>query len=330
MNQSAMDKPGKPFEPAWWLPGPHLQTLWAARVRRPVRPHTRRERLELPDGDFVDLDWSGDGQGAIVVILHGLEGSLESRYAAGLLKALAQRGWRGVLMYFRGCSGVCNRLPRGYHSGDTGDMAYLFQTLRRREPATPLAAVGYSLGGNALLKYLGETGTAALPDAAIAVSVPFLLEQSARRLERGFSRIYQRHLIDSLKHKIRLKFETMPCPLDLPPLHRLKTFHAFDDAVTAPLHGFSGADDYYSRASSRQYLGGIRKPTLILHALDDPFMYPRSVPSEEELPEVVSLELSRHGGHVGFVSGTIPWRPRYWLEERIPAWLEDKLGAAPP
>ena len=195
------------FKPAWWLPGPHLQTLWPNLLRHP-RIAVRRERLELPDGDFLDLDWSTGSSGPLVVILHGLEGSSRSPYAAGLLNALQRRGWRGVVMHARGCSGEPNRLPRGYHAGDTADLDYCVRELRRREPHTPLAVVGYSLGGSVLLNWLAETSVPRDIAAAVAVSVPFRLEDTAERLQRGFSRLYQRALLRSLYQRVMEAIES--------------------------------------------------------------------------------------------------------------------------
>src|SRR3990167_580396 len=178
---------GNQFKPAWWLPNSHLQTLWPAICRKRKKLSLQRERFELPDGDFIDLDWlKKDQSGPLVLILHGFEGSVESHYAAGILQTLNRKGWRGVFMHFRGCSGEHNRLPRGYHSGDTHDVRYVIQTIRKREPKTPIAAVGYSLGGNVLLKWLGETGEQNPLKAAIAISVPFELHKAAARIQQGF------------------------------------------------------------------------------------------------------------------------------------------------
>lgn len=314
------------FQPAWWLPGPHLQTLWPNLFRARLRLELRRERLELPDGDFLDLDWTVSPNGPLVLILHGLEGCSSSHYVAGILKALHAAGLRAVVMHFRGCSGEPNRLDRSYHSGETGDLHSVVQHLREREPATALAAVGYSLGGNVLLKWLGEQGESAPVAAAVAVSVPFNLHQAAWRLERGFSRIYQSVLLQSLQRSVQRKFRHRSAPFDLAAVSRLNSFRAFDGMVTAPLHGFRSTDDYYTHSSCRQYLKHIRIPTLILHALDDTFMTPDAVPTSPDLSQSVSLELSECGGHVGFVAGALPWRPRYWLEERIPAYLWSALS----
>ncbi|OOO02042.1 MAG: 2-succinyl-6-hydroxy-2,4-cyclohexadiene-1-carboxylate synthase [Chromatiales bacterium USCg_Taylor] len=313
------------FEPAWWLPGPHAQTLWGALCRGAAKLALRRERLEIRDGDFIDLDWHDQGAGPIVVILHGLEGSGQSRYARGLLAALGARGWRAVVMHFRGCSGLNNRLARSYHSGDTEDFSYLITTLRRRYRGARLAAVGFSLGGNVLLKFLGEAQDRAPLVAAVAVSVPFKLDNAAERLERGFSRTYQWWLLRSLRAKTRKKFTRLPSPIDLSRLDKLRSFWSFDHEVTAPLHGFTGVDDYYARSSSRQYLPGITVPTLIVHARDDPFMTPAAIPDANELSSSTRLELTARGGHNGFVAGAFPGRPYYWLDRRIPEFLAPYL-----
>jgi predicted alpha/beta-fold hydrolase len=293
-----------------------------------VRLTLARERLELPDGDFIDLDWTEGGPGSIVVLLHGLEGSARSSYATGLLSALRAQGWRGVLMYFRGCSGSLNRLPRAYHSGDTGDLAYLLATLRARHPKAKIAAVGFSLGGNVLLKYLGERRAEAQLCAAVAVGVPFVLADAADRLEHGFSRVYQLWLLRSLRRKVREKRRRGLSHIDLDRLDSLRSFWAFDDAVTAPLHGFAGADDYYTRSSSRQYLRGIAVPTLILHSADDPFMTSKAIPAAAELSPTTRLELSARGGHGAFVAGPLPGLHYYWLDRRIPEFLAPYLFSA--
>lgn len=314
------------FRPAWWLPSAHLQTLWPTLFRHRPRPATRRERLELPDGDFLDLDWVGGDRGPLVVLFHGLEGSLASPYIRGMLHVIERRGWRGVLMSFRGCSGEMNRLARSYHSGDTGDMAWLFEQLRRREPATPTAAIGYSLGGNALLKWLGEGRHASHPDLAVAVSVPFDLANAADRLQRGLSRLYQWWLLRSLRRSLRAKMAAGLVPESLADPDTLTDFWRFDDQVTAPLHGFRDVHDYYARCSSRRYLAGIEVPTLLLQARDDPFLDGDGLPGAAELPPAVRLELSDRGGHVGFIAAD-GLRSRYWLEQRIIEFLERAFAA---
>ncbi|MEO5703022.1 MAG: alpha/beta fold hydrolase, partial [Gammaproteobacteria bacterium] len=234
-------------------------------------------------------------------------------------------GWRGVFMHFRGCSGEPNRLARCYHAGETEDFAALVDTLRQREPHTPLAAVGFSLGGNVLLKWLGELGERAPLQAAVAVSVPFDLANSVQRINEGFSRAYQLRLVRGLRKSIQAKFNRIAAPPNLGNLRRLRSIREYDDNVTAPLHGFANADEYYSRSSSRQYLKNIRIPTLILHATDDPLMSAQAIPQTNELSSSTRLELSERGGHLGFVGGKYPWRPEYWLELRISEFLSTTL-----
>lgn len=313
------------FRPAWWLPGAHLQTIFASVFRRMPRVRTRRERVETPDGDFFDVDWcaSGPDTGPLVLILHGLEGSSRSRYAAGLMQRLARSGFRCAVLHFRGCSGEPNRRTIGYHSGWTEDLRWFLSVMADREPGTPVAAVGYSLGGNVLLKYLGESGDESRICTAVAVSVPFRLDLCADAINRGFSRAYQAFLLRSLKRNLGEKFSRIRSPLPLAPMHSARSFREFDDAATGPLHGFRGAADYYRESSSRQFLRHIKTPTLILHSKDDPFMTPAVIPADEELSLRVTLELSESGGHVGYVAGTIPFRPRYWLEERITRHMSD-------
>jgi len=307
------------FRPAWWLRQAHLQTLWPSLSRRNVALSTQRERVELPDGDFIDLDWSGPAAAPIVLILHGLEGGIDSRYARGLMQQLNQAGFRACLMHFRGCSGEPNRLPIAYHSGKTEDPAMIVEHLIQRHEQ-PFGALGVSLGGNVLLKWLGEMGDDSPFQRAAAMSVPFVLNDAARRLRHGLSRIYERYLISSLKRSFRGKFARMPCPIEVD-VGSLKTFHQFDDKVTAALHGFDGVEDYYARCSSRQFIPSIRTPTLILHARDDPFMFADTAPEAHELPEQVCLELTDHGGHVGFIAGDWPGRSVYWGERRLVQWL---------
>lgn len=309
------------FKPAWWCRNRHLQTLWPVFFRRRLRPKVRRERLELPDGDFIDLDWTLNANGPIVIILHGLEGSSHSHYARGLLDLLPRKGYRAVVMHFRGCSGEPNRLARAYHSGDTGDIDFLVRTLKAREPNTPLVTIGFSLGGNALLKWLSEQGSQAPVKCAVAVSVPFLLHQSTLHMQRGFARIYQWYLLKSLKRNLSRKAVNFDLPASSDEIRRMTNFYDFDDRITGPLHGFSGAMHYYTSSSSRQYLQKIQVPTLIIHAEDDPFMHAKVIPNADEISATITFDLHRHGGHVGFVYGRWPWKPRYWLEERILEWL---------
>lgn len=315
------------FIPAWWLRSPHLQTIWGSMLRIPLAVRTRRERLELPDDDFLDLDWlepSDDNpERPIVLILHGLGGDINSHYAKAILRSMQEQGWRAVFMHYRGCSGDHNRTHVSYHSGFTDDVEYVVSVLQRRFPKNPLAAVGYSLGGSILLNWLGKTGKENPLTAAVAVSVPFELNKAANRMLNGFSRLYQWHILKTLRQSISDKFETMDGPIDLNNIDGLKTFWEFDTFVTAPLHGFKDAGDYYEKASCRKVLPKIAKPTLILHAEDDPFMSPEVVPQTNELAMETTLELSKMGGHVGFITGTVPGSAEYWLDGRITQYLKE-------
>lgn len=315
------------FRPLSWLPGPHLPTIWASACRRLPALTPRHERFELADGDFVDLAWNQADAGPLVVVLHGLEGGIESRYARGILAALGAAGFRAVLMHFRGCSGEPNRLARAYHSGDTGDIAEVVRALAERDSEGVFALIGYSLGGNVVLKWLGECGAAAPVHTAVAISVPFDLAACADRLNTGFSRFYQRRLVRSMQDKYRRKFSAMPSPLRIDRLEELDTFWRYDDAVTAPLHGFDGVHDYYAQSSSRRYLRDIRVPTLILHARDDPFVPPAAIPTAAELGPPVTLELTPTGGHVGFIGTSSGDAAGYWLERRILEHLGEQRGA---
>jgi predicted alpha/beta-fold hydrolase len=309
------------FIPAWWLRGAHRQTLFPALCRRRRVPALTRERIELPDGDFIDLDWTQGGGEKIVLLLHGLEGSLESHYTGGLLSALALENYRAGLLYFRGCSGEPNRLARSYHSGETGDLDFAVRHILKHLPGKQLAVIGFSLGGNVLLKWLGEQADASPLHSAVAISVPFDLNSAALKLEHGLSRIYQHHLLEKLRNSVRKKAARHPPPYPPERLQELRTFRQFDDRITAPLHGFRDVDDYYTRSSSKQFLQDIHTPTLIIQAKDDPFLPAEALPVDSELGPSVTLELSNRGGHVGFVSGTNPPNPQYWLEQRILQFL---------
>lgn len=314
------------FEPAWWCRNTHLQTIVPNRLLPRPAVRFRRERVDLPDGDFVDIDWTVSNHGPIVLLLHGLQGSSRSHYAVRLARAFETNGWRAAVVHFRGCSGEPNRLPRSYHSGETADIAHVARLLQQREPSTPLAAVGVSLGGNVLLKWLGETGATSPLVAGVAISVPFLLARAADRLETGFARLYQWELLYSLTQALQEKRRHVALPQAMTSGRRFKCLRHFDDVVTAPLHGFRDSAHYYAECSSRQYLRGIRVPALLIQARDDPFMTPDVIPQPHELPPSVTLELHARGGHVGFLGGRWPWRPRYFLEERVPAFLRNYLS----
>ncbi len=295
--------------------------------------------MELPDGDFLDLDWASvpetDGAPApLVVLLHGLEGSARSSYALQAYRALGRRGVATVGLNFRGCSGEPNRLSRMYHSGETGDLRFVLRHLRERFPRRPLGALGFSVGGNVLLKYLGELGGgngSVAPAAAATVSVPFDLSLGADWIERGFSRTYRSFLVRKLHRKVRLKADRLRSLIDVDRVLATRTFREFDDLATAPVHGFAGAEDYYRRSSSSRFVERIRTPTLVIQSLDDPFLPPSGIPREElESNDSIELRLYGRGGHVGFVAGS-PWRPLFWAEETAAAFLAQRLlGASRP
>jgi predicted alpha/beta-fold hydrolase len=285
------------------------------------------------DGDFVDLDWldaPASPSAPLLLVLHGLEGSCRSHYVRGLLGLARAGGWRAVVLNFRSCSGEPNRLPRFYHSGDTDDLDAVARMLVAREPDVSIGAVGVSLGGNVLLKWLGEQGEAAPAGvrAAVGISVPFELEPCARALDRGFQKwVYTASFMRTFKQKIRAKVPVHGPFVDLAAVRRARTFAAYDRVVTAPLHGFADEVDYWRRASCAPYLPHVRRPALLISALDDPFVPPAALPERAALPPGVTLELTARGGHVGFVEGP-PWRTRSWAERRAMQFLRGVLDGA--
>jgi predicted alpha/beta-fold hydrolase len=321
----------KSFKPAWWLKNNHLQTIFARYIGRRREIDARKEIFELPDGDFLDCRWVGGNVGPIVVILHGLEGNIESHYAKGMMIKALEQGWRAVLVHFRSCGDDMNRLARGYHSGDTADLQEFMKYLQHKEPNTPMMAVGYSMGGNVLLKWLGESGVNNPLVAAVAVSVPFELHKAADSIGRSMGgRVYENYFLKPMKEKIELKMRMHPNELqyvDLSKLESIRSVREFDEYITAPMYGFKDVMDYYSKSSSRYFLEKIQVPTLIIHAKDDPFMTEDLIPNIDEISPLVSMEVYDRGGHVGFVSGWNPLRPQYWLEQRIPNFMQDQLVA---
>lgn len=309
------------FRPHPLLAGPHAQTIAPALLRPRPDVNFRQERMELPDGDFVDLGWLGEqhAEGPIAVLVHGLGGGFDSKYVRGLGWRLVAAGWRVCALQLRGGGIEPNRLPRAYHHGDTADLRQLWHRLRTREPRSFIGTVGWSLGGNVTLKALGEEGAQAPVDVAFAVSVPFRLHECAEHLRRGLTRLYQSRLLAACKDMVRRKhaLRALESPADADKALTASDFFEFDDAYTAPLNGYLNAADYYARAACGQYLGAIRVPTLILHALDDPFMVPEIVPWPEDLSPSVTLELAERGGHVGFVSADAFGLPHCWSESYL-------------
>ncbi len=309
-----------PLHTPRWLRGGNLETLYAKTLQAPP-PAYRRELLPDSTGqtlvayDFID---SPRADAPLVVLFHGLEGSSRSHYAVALMNAVAARGWHGVVAHFRGCGGVPNTAPVYYHSGDSREIGFMLQTLAARYPA--IYAAGVSLGGNALAKYLGEQGRAAIPQAAAVVSAPVDLTAAGRRFDKGTTRLlYTRYFFNTLLPKARaFDFHSDA-------LSRCKTLSDFDDAFTAPLHGFQNAADYYRRASCKPLLPAIETPTLLLNAVNDPFLPPEALPGAKEVSSAVTLLQPAHGGHVGFVSG----RGRghlNWMPQTLLAYFE-RFGA---
>lgn len=324
------------FKPAWWLKNPHLQTLYPALCRKISAPLLRRERLIMPDNDFLDIDWCSEGdEKPLIILLHGLTGSSQSPYIKGFQQLLLKQNFRTVALNFRGCSGEPNHSARCYHSGETEDLHFLYQTLREREPNTKFAVIGFSLGGNMLLKWLGEQGENVNLFAAVAVSIPFVLSECATKLDSGFSKLYRANLLKELKiyiknkhahlEKIGVHHEAHKLK-KLGDLSQIQSFWEYDAKVVAKLYGFKNAHDYYARSSSRQFLKKIAVPTLLIQAVDDPFMTKSVIPNASELSPFVQLEMTEQGGHVGFVSGKNPFKPIYWLEQRISIFLAAHLG----
>ena len=321
----------RPFRPAPWASGPHAQTLLARLLRSTREPAMLRERWELPDGDFLDLDFGPDPgpRAPVVLLLHGLEGGSNRSYVLSACRRLLAHGMRPVAMNFRGCSGEMNRLPRMYHSGETADPAWVLERLRRLSPRRRLGALGFSLGGNVLLKLLGERGDGGvgLVGAAVAVSVPMDLAAGCDLLERtAMGRAYTRFFLRSLKRKVRAKAALMAGLADVTATLASRTLREFDQAATSRIHGFADAADYYRRCSSAAFVSGIRVPTLVVHATDDPFLPSAALPTAElRANPAVTLALQERGGHVGFMEGA-PWAPRYWADEEAARFLAERLS----
>jgi len=321
------------FRPAWWLPGPHTMTMWGKFFRKSELHDVQVERIATPDGDEVSLVSDIERRaGPTVLLLHGLEGGMRSHYVAGIWAVARQRGWQPRMLLFRTCDGRINSARRTYHSGETTDLELIVETLVRRDPDTPIGLIGISLGGNVMLKWLGLRGdlVPAQVRAAVAVSTPYDLAKSSKAIDSGFARLYQWNFLRSLRRKANLKRAQYPDICSPERLDALATMWEFDDRFTAPLHGFDDAADYYAKSSSIGFLSGIRRPTLLLSAEDDPF-HPRDLLREvagiAAGNRCVTTEFHRRGGHVGFVGGA-PWRPTYYVEKRVGAFLADHLHAS--
>jgi predicted alpha/beta-fold hydrolase len=322
---------GEPYAAPFWLPGGDLQTIWGALIATPKVDY-RRERWELPDGDFIDLDWvDGPADAPLLVLFHGLEGNSRSPYALELMAALKRRGWRGVVPHFRGCSGEPNRLPRAYFAGDTAEIERILRHASRGNGMAPVYAVGVSLGGNALLKWLEERGESAreLVRAAATVSAPLDLPAAGAALDRGFNRVYTARFLKTLRAKALAKLDRYPLLYDRKALQAVDTIKAFDTLVTAPLHGYRDADDYWARAASKPGLKSIDVPTLIINARNDPFMPGDVLPTPAQVSPLVTLDFPETGGHVGFVTGPFPGASG-WLPGRLLGYFAARGGVALP
>jgi uncharacterized protein len=317
------------YAPAPWLPGAHAMTVFASVARPWPRPPARRDRWELPDGDFLDVDRYGapiPGSPRLV-ILHGLEGSSRAPYVRGLAVMALRAGLAPIAVNFRGCSGELNRLPRFYHSGETGDLAHVIARLAATEPGRPILLSGFSLGGNVVTKYLGERGDDLPPEVmgGAVISVPFDLARSAAALDGpGFwNLVYRERFLRRLRAKALAKAARFPGAFDADAVRRAATFQAYDAAVTAPLHGFPSAEAYWTTQSSGRFVAGVRRPLLAVAALDDPLVPGDTVPVEAARANpAVTLVATHAGGHVGFVSGW-PFWPSYWAEARAAAFLAE-------
>ncbi|OWW22605.1 YheT family hydrolase [Noviherbaspirillum denitrificans] len=308
-----------------WLPGGHLQTIFPAKCILKPKVQYRRERWRTPDADFIDIDFV-DGQPGqpFVVLFHGLEGSSDSHYARALMAHVASLGWSGAVPHFRGCSGELNQAPRFYHSGDAQEVDWIVRHLtdawKKREPSARFYAAGVSLGGNALLRWLGESQRAArIVDAACAVSAPLDLAGGGAALSRGFNMVYTRMFLQTLKPKCLQKLKQFPKLFDRDTMLGARNLYEFDNVVTAPLHGYRDTDDYWHRASAKHVLNDIAVPTLVLNARNDPFLPAQHLPKTASRD--VTLDYPEHGGHVGFANGALPGRLD-WLPRRMIGFLE--------
>lgn len=328
------------FSPAWFLRNPHLQTVWG-RMTRPRRlVDLRRETIDTPDGDELLLDHLEGGGEIHFVLLHGLEGSSNSVYMQGLLQVIERHGFSATVMNFRSCARdplsvtrmIPNRRPRFYHSGETTDFDFAVRLLANRHPSKRIIGIGASLGGNVLLKWLGEHPGQEIVSAAVTLSVPYDLAAGAKYLDKPLARLYVSRFVKTLGPKIERLVEQFPdvgSRVDVVRARRARTFREFDDAATAPIHGFADAEDYWQKSSSIHYLDRITTPTLCISALDDPFLPPEVLPrARAAASPSVEFVVTERGGHVGFISGSAPWKLRYWAEELAVRWAADHACTA--
>lgn len=312
------------FKAAIGITNPHLQTLLPRVIRKKPLFSPIRQTIDTPDGDFLDLAWSEDWRSnaaknkPIYVLFHGLEGSFESPYANGLMNAFANNGYLAVMMHFRGCSGQPNRLARAYHSGETEDARLVLELITSLFPNQKKVATGISLGGNMLVNYLAKYRDDPLLDAANVVSAPLDLTACSTRIDQGFSKVYRQYLLGSLKRNSIQKWPLLNEALGVSreTIKGFKRLYEFDDVITAPLHGFKGAEHYYKACSGLPRLNDISIPLTVIHAKDDPFMTSEVIPTFP-LNSHIQYHLLEHGGHVGFISGSLR-KPTFWLEHYLP------------
>lgn len=324
----AQDTAASGYRAPFWLPGGHAQTIVPALFARLPVVTYRRERWDTPDGDFIELDWLDHGSAApvaadapLLVLFHGLEGSSASHYARAMAAAARERGWRAVVPHFRSCSGPLNLMPRFYHLADSSEVDWVLRRLRRQHRG-PLVAAGVSLGGNVLLHWLSQRREdASIVTAAAAISAPLDVHAGGKMLAEGFGMIYTRSFLKTLKVKAQQKLTQYPGLFDGYAMLSARNMYEFDDVVTAPLHGFRNADDYWTRATVRPLLGEIKVPTLVLNARNDPFLPGTALPAQKDVAASVRLEQPLHGGHVGFMTGPFPGRYG-WLATHVLSYLE--------
>lgn len=313
------------FRAPWWLPGAHLQTVHTAKLTPFRRPGYTRQRWQTPDNDFIDLDWLAPDHPptGVLVLFHGLEGNSASQYAVAAMRAARRAGWLGCVPHFRGCSGELNLAPRAYHSGDSAEIDWILRRIAAQHPALPRFAAGVSLGGNALLKWAGEQGQAAgrVVSAVAGISAPQDLLASALALNRGFSRLYVHMFMQTLRRKAMLKLTQYPGLYDHRRAQRARDFFTYDDAVTAPMHGFRGCHDYWGRSACKRYLSAIEVPALVVNARNDPFLPARALARPQEVSRQVRLHYPDTGGHVGFVAGRWPGSID-WFGEQLVQWFQ--------
>jgi uncharacterized protein len=308
----------RPYKAPIWLPGGHGQTIWP-RLIKPLPPAMHRERWETRDGDFIDVDFlEGPEYAPLLILFHGLEGNSNSHYAISIALACEKQGWRFAMPHFRGCSGEINRLPRGYHSGDSDEIDWILRRLQGQNRGRDMHAAGVSLGGNALLKWAGERGESAgeLVSGVAAVCAPLDLAACGHQLARGFNRVYTQYFLKTMKTTSAERLRRFPGLFDGDRMWQAENLYQFDDVVTGPIHGFAGADDYWRRCSAKPWLKSIRIPALALNPKNDPFLPARYLPRHDEVSANVRLEHPQSGGHVGFVSGSFPGNLD-WLPQRL-------------